>query len=71
MWGPSSCLKVREVGGGGGLQDFSVSPRPFGFVFETKGLRPGLDKFLWDTCITQPLQCFFAKSPEVAMYIKA
>ena len=33
---PPSCLKVR--GGGGGLQHFSVSPRPFGFGFETKGL---------------------------------
>ena len=26
-----------------GLQDFSVSPRSFGFGFETKGLGPGLD----------------------------
>ena len=31
------------LGGGGGPQDFSVSPRPFGFGFETKGLGPGLD----------------------------
>ena len=38
-------------GGGGGLQDFSVSPRPLGFwflvfgfrVFGAKGLGPGLD----------------------------
>ena len=35
-------------GGGGGLQDFSVSPRPLGFWFGTKGLGakglgPGLD----------------------------
>ena len=30
---------------GGGPKDFSVSQRPFGFVFgfETKGLGPGLD----------------------------
>ena len=39
---PHTCLKVM-VGGGwwvvvGGLQDLSVSPRPFGFGFETKGL---------------------------------
>ena len=34
----------RWVVGDGGLQDFSVSPRPFGFAFETKGLGPGLDK---------------------------
>ena len=36
------------VGGGGGLQHFSVSPRPLGFGFGTKGfgakgLGPGLD----------------------------
>ena len=35
-------------GGGGGLQHFSVSPRPHGFGFGTKGFRgkglgPGLD----------------------------
>ena len=34
------------VGGGGcGLQDFSVSPRPLGFGFGAKGLGPGLDNF--------------------------
>ena len=37
------------VVGGGGLQHFSVSPRPLGFGFGTKGfggkgLGPGLDK---------------------------
>ena len=37
---PPSCLKVMV---GGGLQDFSVSPRSFGFGFENKGLGPGLD----------------------------
>ena len=34
------------VGGGGGLLDFSVSPRPLGFGFlgfRAKGLGPGLD----------------------------
>mgnify|MGYP001241526725 CR=1 FL=1 len=36
------------MGGGGGLQLFSVSPRPLGFGFMTKGfgakgLGPGLD----------------------------
>ena len=31
------------MGGGGGLQHFSVSPRPLGFGFGTKGLGPGLD----------------------------
>ena len=31
------------MGGGGGLQHFSVSPRPLGFDFGTKGLGPGLD----------------------------
>ena len=36
------------VGGGGGLEQFSVSPRPLGFGFGTKGfgakgLGPGLD----------------------------
>ena len=30
---------------GGGLQHFSVSPRPLGFGFGTKGLGPGLDNF--------------------------
>ena len=47
---PPSCLKV--VGWwwwvGGGLEHFSVSPRPLGFGFWTKGfgakgLGPGLD----------------------------
>ena len=28
---------------GGGLEQFSVSPRPLGFGFGTKGLGPGLD----------------------------
>ena len=32
-----------KVVGGGGLHDFSVSPRPLGFGFGTKGLGPGLD----------------------------
>ena len=48
---PPSCLKVRGGGGGGwvgGLEQFSVSPRPLGFGFGTKrfgakGLGPGLD----------------------------
>ena len=34
------------VGGGGGLQHFSVSPRPLGFgflSFGAKGLGPGLE----------------------------
>ena len=36
------------VGGGGGLEQFSVSPRPLGFGFGTKrfgakGVGPGLD----------------------------
>ena len=39
---PPSCLKV-QGGGGGGLEQFSVSPRPLGFGFGTKGLGPGLD----------------------------
>ena len=47
---PPSCLKVRG-GGGGGLEQFSVSPRPLGFGFGTKGfgakgLGPGLDNNL-------------------------
>ena len=43
---PPSCLKVR---GGwvvvvvGGLEQFSVSPRPLGSGFGAKGLGPGLD----------------------------
>ena len=49
---PPSCLKVMGWvvgGGGGGLEQFSVSPRPLGFGFGTKGFRakglgPGLDK---------------------------
>ena len=42
-------LKSYGVGGwwvGGGLEQFSVSPRPFGFGFlgfGAKGLGPGLD----------------------------
>ena len=35
--------------GGGGLQHYSVSPRPLGFGFwgfGAKGLGPGLDNFL-------------------------
>ena len=48
----SSCLKVRGGGGWvGGLQHFSVSPRPLGFGFGTKGfgakgLGPGLDNII-------------------------
>ena len=37
--------------GGGGLQHFSVSPRPLGFGFwglGAKGLGPGLDSFAAD-----------------------
>ena len=39
------------VGGGGGLEQFSVSPRPLGFGFGTtgfwaKGLGPGLDNLV-------------------------
>ena len=37
---PPSCLKVR---GGGGLQHFSLSPRPLGFGFGAKCLGPGFD----------------------------
>ena len=51
---PPSCLKVMGwVVGGGGLEQFSVSPRPLGFGFGTKrfgakGLGPGLDNnILW------------------------
>ena len=47
---PPSCLKVRGWvgGGGGGLEQFSVSPRPLSFGFGTKGfgvkgLGPGID----------------------------
>ena len=46
---PPSCLKVIGwVGGGGGLDQFSVSPRPLGFGsgtkrFGAKGLGPGLE----------------------------
>ena len=47
---PPSYLKVYG-GGGGGLEQFSVSPRPLGFGFGTKGfgakgLGPGLDNYL-------------------------
>ena len=38
LWG-----RVGGVGGVGGPLDFSVSPRPSGFGFETKGLGPGLE----------------------------
>ena len=47
---PPSCLKV--IGWvGGGLEQFSVSPRPLSFGFGTKrfgakGLGPGLDNFM-------------------------
>ena len=43
---PPSCLKVRGWVVVGGLQHFSVSPRPLGFEFlgfGAKGLGPGLD----------------------------
>ena len=40
---PPSCLNVIGSGGVGGLYDFSVSPKPFSFGFESKGLGPGLD----------------------------
>ena len=41
------------MGGGGGLEQFSVSPRPLGFGFGTKGfgakgLGPGLDNYDYD-----------------------
>ena len=36
-------VKSYWVGGGGGLQNFSVSPRPLGFGF--LGLGPGLEKW--------------------------
>ena len=41
--------------GGGGLEQFSVSPRPLGFGFGTKGfgakgLGPGLDKNVQSFC---------------------
>ena len=41
-------LHALKLWGGGGLQHFSVSPRPLGFGFGTKGfgangLGPGLD----------------------------
>ena len=45
-WTPPSCLKGMGWVVVGGLQHFSVSPRPLGFgflVFEAKGLGPGLD----------------------------
>ena len=54
MWDPkrqaSPCLKVKGGGLVGGLQDFSVSPRPLGFGsgtkgFGAKGLGPGLDNY--------------------------
>ena len=40
--------------GGGGLQDFSVSPRPLGFgffSFGAKGLVPGLDNYITNVLI--------------------
>ena len=45
-------LKSCGVVGGGGLQHFSVSPRPLGFGFGTngfgsKGLGPGLDNCIF------------------------
>ena len=48
-------LKSYGVGGGGGLEQFSVSPRPLDFGlgtkgFGAKGLGPGLDnktKYFW------------------------
>ena len=65
---PSLCLKVRGwwwVGGwvGGGLEQFSVSPRPLGFGFGAKGLGPGLDNYI-DSLLTQLLpltaHCFLS-----------
>ena len=63
-----SCLKV--MGGGGGLQHFSVSPSPFWVldligtwlglglgVFGTKGLGTGLDNYI---CIVH--SCFALKT---------
>ena len=50
------------VGGGGGLEQFSVSPRPLGFGFGTKGfgakgLGPGLDNIFvnfWTSTLGKP-----------------
>ena len=47
-------------GGGGGLEQFSVSPRPLGFGFGTKwfgakGLGPGLDNLP----VLNRVSCFF------------
>ena len=33
---------------GGGLEQFSVSPRPLGFGFGAKGLGPGLDNNVFE-----------------------
>ena len=50
---PPSGLKVMGwvvVVGGGGLEQFSVSPRPLGFGFGAKGLGPGLDNNTCNRC---------------------
>ena len=51
----SLLLSTWFFGWGGGLEQFSVSPRPLGFGFETKGfgakgLGPGLDNKLKHIC---------------------
>ena len=66
---PPSCLKVRgwvvvvvvdggDGGDGGCLEQSSVSPRPLGFGFGTKGfgakgLGPGLDNIMLTICYSQ------------------
>ena len=39
----------------GGPSDFSVSPRPLGDGFETKGLGPELDKISYRLSVTSSL----------------
>ena len=45
------------VGGGGGLKQFSVSPRPLGSGFGAKGSGPGLDNISIICCAFVRADC--------------
>ena len=61
--GPLIHAQKLRVGGGGGLPDFSVSPRPLGFGFlgfRAKGLGPGLDNMNNEYVLSRSTFCMYS-----------